>query len=29
MKTYGLSFEEALKMPRITLGRPRKEVNNG
>lgn len=26
MKTYGLSFEEALKMPRITLGRPRKEV---
>lgn len=26
MKTYGLTFEDALKMPRITTGRPRKEV---
>lgn len=26
MKTYGLTFEEALKMPRMTMGRPRKEV---
>lgn len=26
MKTYGLSFEEALTMPRMTMGRPRKEV---
>lgn len=26
MKTYGLSFEEALKMPKMTPGRPRKEV---
>jgi hypothetical protein len=26
MKTFGLSFEEALKMPRLTMGRPRKEV---
>jgi len=26
MKKYGLSFEEALKMPRVTMGRPRKEV---
>ena len=26
MKVYGLTFEDALKMPRITIGRPRKEV---
>lgn len=26
MKNYGLNFEEALTMPRITPGRPRKEV---
>lgn len=26
MNTYGLSFEEALTMPRMTMGRPRKEV---
>lgn len=26
MKTYGLNFEDALKMPRKTNGRPRKEV---
>lgn len=26
MKKYGLSFEDALKMPKITIGRPRKEV---
>ena len=26
MKIYGLSFENALKMPRVTSGRPRKEV---
>lgn len=26
MKTLGLSFEDALKMPKITNGRPRKEV---
>ena len=26
MKTYGLTFEQALKMPRITVGRPRKGV---
>ena len=28
MNTYGLSFEEALTMPRMTIGRPRKEVKN-
>lgn len=26
MKKYGLTFEDALKMPKITMGRPRKEV---
>lgn len=26
MKKYGLSFEDAIKMPRITKGRPKKEV---
>ena len=28
MKNYGLSFEDALKMPKMTIGRPRKEVKN-
>lgn len=28
MKKYNLSFEDALKMPRMTNGRPRKEVAN-